>query len=68
MFLIILLPRISTMLLARFRMNAYVADFTISIASTTMLSFGSLLLGIGVSIPVAIIGMPTFPSISRGYH
>ncbi|BAE63701.1 hypothetical protein BDV35DRAFT_377694 [Aspergillus flavus] len=67
-FLIILLPRISTMLLARFRMNAYAADFTISIASTTMLSFGSLLLGIGVSIPVAIIGIPTFPSISRGYH
>ncbi|KAK6832008.1 hypothetical protein RU639_002659 [Aspergillus parasiticus] len=56
-FLIILLPHINTMLLARFKMNAYATDFTISIASTTMLSLGSLLLGIGVSIPVAIIGV-----------
>ncbi|KAE8402253.1 hypothetical protein BDV37DRAFT_284902 [Aspergillus pseudonomiae] len=56
-FLIILLPQISRMLLARFRMNAYAADFTISLASTTMLSLGSLLLGLGVSIPVAIIGV-----------
>ncbi|KAE8393132.1 hypothetical protein BDV23DRAFT_170517 [Aspergillus alliaceus] len=66
-FLIILLPQISTMLLARLRMNSYTADFTISIASATILCLGSFLLGLGVSIPVAIIGMPSFYFISQNY-
>ncbi|KAE8336291.1 hypothetical protein BDV24DRAFT_178628 [Aspergillus arachidicola] len=67
-FLIILLPQISRMLLARFKMNAYAANFTISIASATILTLGSLLLGLGVSIPVAVIGMPTFHSMSLNHH
>ncbi|KAE8137332.1 hypothetical protein BDV38DRAFT_283173 [Aspergillus pseudotamarii] len=67
-FLIILLPQISRMLLDRFKMNAYAANFTISIASAIILSLGSLLLGLGGSIPVAITGMPTFQSITLNHH
>lgn len=67
-FLIILLPQISRMLLARFKINAYAADFAISIVSATMLSLGSLLLGLGISISVTIIGMPTFYSTSYNHH
>ncbi|PWY77391.1 hypothetical protein BO70DRAFT_294588 [Aspergillus heteromorphus CBS 117.55] len=66
--LIVLLPQISRALLTRVHMSAYGTDFAISIASATMLSLGTLLLGLGVSIPVAIIGMPTRYSLSLNYR
>ncbi|KAF7590552.1 hypothetical protein BBP40_002694 [Aspergillus hancockii] len=56
-FFIILLPQISRMVLVRSQMNAYTAYSTISTASATMLSLGTFLLGLGVSIPVTIIGV-----------
>ncbi|RAK77168.1 uncharacterized protein BO72DRAFT_509952 [Aspergillus fijiensis CBS 313.89] len=55
--LIVLLPRISRMLLSRAGSTTYKTDFAIALASATMLSLGTLLLGLGVSIPISTIGM-----------
>ncbi|RAL10310.1 uncharacterized protein BO97DRAFT_456473 [Aspergillus homomorphus CBS 101889] len=59
--LIVLLPQISRMLLARSGSTAYKADYAIALLSAVMLSLGTLLLGLGVSIPVSVIGMSAFP-------
>ncbi|PYI24934.1 hypothetical protein BP00DRAFT_359713 [Aspergillus indologenus CBS 114.80] len=57
MCLIVLLPRISRMLLSRAGSTTYKTDFAIALASATMLSLGTLLLGLGVSLPISTIGV-----------
>ncbi|RAH76461.1 hypothetical protein BO86DRAFT_251278 [Aspergillus japonicus CBS 114.51] len=55
--LIVVLPRISRMLLSRAGSTTYKTDFAIALASATMLSLGTLLLGLGVSLPISTIGV-----------
>ena len=57
LFLIILLPYLSKILLSRHHMPAPIKDLRIAITSMVTLSMGCLLIGIGSQIWVAALGI-----------
>jgi len=57
LFLIILLPYLSNVLLSRYHMASYTKDLRIAITSMMILSIGCLLLGFGPQIWVAAMGI-----------
>ncbi|KAI9745504.1 MAG: hypothetical protein M1818_001038 [Claussenomyces sp. TS43310] len=65
LFLVILLPLVIQILLSRLRLSPYAKDFSIAQTSTILLAIGTLLVGIGPTIPVIIPGI-LFMSMAAG--